>query len=321
MDQDTHTAMLQARLPEGSIWETEDGEDFYALLRSLSGSPETVDDAMDQHLEDFLPDTCGVTGTYIPDWARLLDLPQSFESDAWDGYTDAQKQAVIIAQLQNRGDPNLPNVQDALRELFDDATIVLTQGEHPSWGMNVSGCTDGIGDEWVAVWTLRYMDRAITPAQDDFAAWDTPGTVVNNAAQSPVTLALTADKVTPGGGDFVDTAINGTANGDTVRATVWFRSADTAKEITVRVKDRAGAIVASLTTDASPTLWQKASLVVEVGTGGSDPLFQIFWDTGGDLYLSGAGAGIAQPATEARAQTMVPFVTTGEFFVKGEDEP
>jgi uncharacterized protein YmfQ (DUF2313 family) len=310
---DDRTHELQALLPDGPPWETEPGEDLYALLRSMAGEPVRIADAGDQHLADFMPDTCGDTGAYIPDWGRVLALPQAWESDAWDGYTDAQKQAVILAHLQNRADPNQPNLEAAFRALFDDLTILLTVGEHPTFLCGASGAGEGIGAHFQAVWSLRYMDHAMNATPDDFSTWDDTGTAVI----TPDVGGTVADRLAAGSPtEQITASIGGTADGDSLRFSVWVRAFGSDTPFTVTLRDRNGDPAGAQAITAKADLWQKIVILASAGTGAGSPLVDLTWE--GTVDLAGAYAGVRAPALEYRAQQMTPLVTFGEFLVKGE---
>lgn len=331
--QDDRTWELQALLPQGEPWETEDGEALYALLRSLAGEPARITAAGEQHLADFMPDTCGDSGTYIPDWARVLGLPEAFESDAWDSYTDAQKQAVIIAKLQVRADPNLPNLEQGFRDLFGDQTITLTHREHAPFECGVSGCGEGVGAAFQGVWTLRYMTSRLAYTPNDFANWTrvTGGSISTSAATVPYgAQTLDADQVDLAGAVVSMYApINSTADGDDLRASIWLRIAPSGSEIEtvqIRLRQRDGATydpAVTQTVTVKNSLWQKYVINGSAGAGAFSPRLEVgVWtpSTAVDLQLAGAFAGIRNITLEQRAQTLAPFVTVGEFLVNGEDQ-
>lgn len=312
---------LLSLLPTGPVWDTQEGEALYSMVYAISGEALRIEDAGAQHLQDFMPDTCGETGTYIDDWARVLGLPQSWESDAWDTYSDEQKQAEIIAQLQVRSDPNLPNLEAGFRELFLDETATLTQREMPDFLVGSSTCGDPLGAHWQGVWHWRYMEQALSGVTDadDFSQWDTHPTVTANQAQSPTHIeegSGAADLVATG---ILITAILGTVNGSAIRFVVWYRSAEADNvSADLIVHGRDDDPVYTRTLNAKPDLWQKVVVLVDdVGEGSSDP--SVVLNLSGDLYMAGAYAGVRKTGLEGRAQALSPLVTTGEFMVKGED--
>lgn len=322
---DDHAHALHTLLPDGPIW---DGEDLYLWLRALGWEPSRIDAAAERHVTNFHPATLATHGEYIDDWARVLALPQAFESDAWDGYTDAQKAAVIQTQLRGRGDPTLAAMQTLAEVLFSDAGVVVTHRLPPSFLCGQGACGSPIGEAWQGAYTVRYMANGLNASPDDFASWDTIGAVTNNAAQSPATLGLTADRCTTtlfGGLNGMACTINGTADGDQVRGVVWARAADSVlhgKNIQLYLRQRDG--ISHVTggrpvSKLSQFRWEKLIVQDSVGSGSSSPALRIGTSIAGDLMLSYAMAGVRTIALETRMDQLGQLHTTGSYQIKGED--
>lgn len=150
LDLATHYQMTVLRLPEGPIWPTVDGDgtsSLEALIRALCSEPTAVDADIDRMVLDYLPDTCGTIGTYLPFWEALLDLDP-------EGLSNAERQSAILAKLRRRRDPTLVNIQ-AIADAFNIGAVV-SHHDYPSFRMGVSAMGDAIGSAWVAVVKLTY---------------------------------------------------------------------------------------------------------------------------------------------------------------------
>lgn len=150
LDLATHYQMTILRLPEGPIWPTVDGDGtsaLEALIRALCSEPAAVDADIDRMVLDYLPDTCGTNGTYLPFWEALLALDAG-------ALSNAARQSAIIAKLHRRRDPTLINIQ-AIADAFNAAAVV-TGHDYPSFRMGVSVMGDAIGSAWIAVVKLTY---------------------------------------------------------------------------------------------------------------------------------------------------------------------
>lgn len=315
-----HSAMLRRRLPVGPIW---DGAGLDALLAALSEAPADVDAAAEQFLADFMPDTAGGTGALIDDWARVLGLPEGFESDAWfSTYTDAQKAAIIVAKLRGRVDPNLPNMQSIYEALFDDPNVILRHRVQPPFLVGLRGASWPVGDAWQSVWTLEYMTNLLTAEPDDFELWQVGAnvTVVNDAAQSPVTAAPTAAQIDLP--DYVDSDDQiyievGVGDNTELHFAVYFRAQAADTEITFTFFDRNNDPHAE--TVRAVHAWARYILHVNSGSGVTIPYMTIRNESGSpqSYMLSFAVAGIRLPEFELRAQALAPINTVGVFDVIG----
>lgn len=317
MNTDAHAHANHARMPPADgLWDTENSD---ALMHALAGAAARVDHAMEQHLRDYFPQTCGQSGAYIADWARILGLPRPGQSEEWNAADNEGKAAMIRAALAQAGDPNITNLGSVARALFgEDAT--LSQGEHPPFLCGASGAGDGVGGDWSSVWTLRYMPNVLGDL-DDFSAWDSSAHVAD-ASQSPRTLDATADQLTgtadvPTGLDEIHKDLTDVTDGDHLRLSVWFRSADTIKDFRIALLDRNGDLQLSDTVNAKPDLWQKLALLVDAGAGATTPQMWVLWD-GGDMFLSYAVAGVRAPGREVSMTLAAPVNTQGEFLVVDE---
>ena len=319
--QDSHAHKLEYLMPHGAPFE---GDDLRALYRALAGSPARVDAAAEQLLADFMPDTCGTTGAFIDDWARVLGLPGVLEADEWDTYTNAQKQAAIIAKLNWRGQVNINDLQATLELLFDDTAIELRHLLHPPFSAGDSGAGDGVGDAWVHVWTLEYMDNIVQANPDEFESWDNV-TVDDAYAASPITLDQTADRMllgvvlgdlAGGGVDLGPTAVAGAL----VRVTCWVRTEAGSKTCTLTIQDRDGVVLPGVVANITPT-WAKLEYQATLNAGAGTPQMQLYGSVAEtpQFVVSWAIAGVRNLRLEERAATLFPLNTVGEFHCKVEN--
>jgi uncharacterized protein YmfQ (DUF2313 family) len=318
--QDDHAHKFEYLMPHGSPF---DGEDLRSLYRALAGSPSRVDEAGEQFLTDFMPDTCGQTGALIDDWARLLGLPGALEADEWATYTDAEKQAAIVAKLNWRGQVNIDDLQVTMELLFDDAGVELRHLLHPPFAAGASGAGDGVGDAWVHVWTLEYMDNILAANPDEFEVWDNTDTVDDDFAQSPITMEQTADRLLMDvvAGDVAGSYIDlDAAPGDEVRVSMWVRTESGIKSFKLSILDCDGTVIDGVDTTVTPT-WAKVEMQYRLSPGATTPQMQIYGliSETPRYIVSWAVAGIRNPRLEERAALLFPLNTVGEFHCKVEN--
>lgn len=302
-----------------------------ALCTALAGAADSVDTAITQHLADFLPASCGVNGTYLDDWADLLGLPEDYESDAWAGYTDTEKQAAIESKLRGRGDPSIANLQALYEVLFaypnlQPSHLVL---QRAAAGALLTGdyWQGSVGEAYQGVWILRYMANVLNASPNDFGSWDTVGTVLSAADASPpdaLRSEVNGDLVTgvSFSGDWaIRTDLNSVSNNDEVRLAVWARHNDaTANTFKLQLLELDGTTVAAeFVTVVKPNVWQKYTVQGNVGAGNDFAAMRVVWGGGSQISLGWAVAGIRAPALEQRAQDLAPLHTTGLFWVDNED--
>lgn len=317
-DQDAHHHKLLALLPRGTPWE---GADVVSLARALAGDPARVDAAAEQLLEDFMPDTCGVTGAFIDDWARLLGLPEVCESDAWQTYTDAQKQAAIIAKLRFQGLVNQPELELTFQAKAgsEDAQLYHHVTPPPTAGAGYAG-GPLYGPQWAATWFFEYMPDILDGFPDDFAAWTptTDAAANNNEHSSPATMAVTAAEVVYSDvNEHIAQDLNPVNPLDhNVQFDVWIKAISSGEpSIAIQYERRDGTTTDSIIYQLTDT-WVRIVHVENIGAGDEQARVRII-GSNCTIAVSWAIAGSRDDGLECAVSHLPPINTTGVYEVIG----
>ena len=318
MDAADYASQLRALLPSGDFWEgSQDPSaptNLDRLILAAAQEPARIDAAAVAMINAVIPDNASTDLDY---WERAVGAPTT-------NLSDTDRLLRIQAILKARGRVDLATLQTFAQTARGDAGVTLANRARDLFRCGISGAGSACaGDSWAFVWALRYMDSVLGKAPDDFGAWDSVGSVVNGAAYSPVTEALTADLVTGVGPTFgnyaIYTALQLEPDVD-LRLAVWVRASAPNQLFAIYLVDRSGAFASSMTILANETLWQKLVILGNTGTGGSLPQLLLIWNGSSDIYLSHAVAGVRDEAFEALFNTVDPIFTQGELMVKGEDQ-
>jgi uncharacterized protein YmfQ (DUF2313 family) len=314
-----HVGVLKRLLPSGPAWPTseqsDDTDDFTLLLTALAQEPARIDAAYELILNELIPDNAL---TDLASWERVLALPEDCTREV--ERTDAERLAAIRGKLRGRGAVNRAYLETVMAGLRGAAVSLLDRST-PQFRVGTSAVGQPVrGEQWLATWILEYAVEGVATV-DDFESWTGTGAggVTNAQFGSPVTLEQDAAEVVFTSGQLIEHAIAGTASGDTVRFSVWLRSAAGTKSIKVGVIGRDGA---DYTTTRSVTAgWRRFDGRVSVGTGVSTPKFRIAeaGAVSATIYAANAVAGVMDEIYECQVEHQPPINTTGEFNVIGEN--
>ncbi len=157
--------MLLSLLPPGPIWEYEEGDDIYELLKALSYAYARIEARGQDLINEMDPRT---TFELLSDWERVLDLPGTNPNPA---ITTQERRDAIHGLLLGFGDPNRSFYEDLAEGLGYNA--VVTQEQYSVW---VPGSLVGnplSQHEWRYVWHLITQSGS----SDDLLKWTTRLTV------------------------------------------------------------------------------------------------------------------------------------------------
>lgn len=317
MDQTAHTHALHGLSPTGGVFDTQ-GYDL--ILRCLAGAAARVDDTAEGALQAYMPDTCAITGDLIPEWAEFLSLPAPEDSAAWALYTDAQKQAAILARLRAIVAISRVDLEAAFREYRNDPALVIIDRAEDVCEVGTAEAGDGCGTgAWAATWLCEYMDDILTPARDDFEAWTGTGVATNDSHGSPATEDATAAEVVLDAGEYIQGVIVPVpAEDHAIRFAIYARADAGTATLRVHVQHRHGEVT---TQDFDLTeTWTRITWEGLVGEGATAPFIRLTnpGSTTKTYRVSWAFAGSKDSAFEswALAQDQIHFY--GVFAVKGE---
>ncbi len=321
MTRDQYQALLYRYFPKGPIWPSEPGDqpEWDALIDALSGAPASLDASAVGMLAEIFPDT---TEDFLEHWEALVGLPDAYSQD---GETVEQRRNAVLAKLAYLGRVNINDLEDIMRTMRGgDVGFRLLHHIRPPFQVGISGAHSAVGCAWAAVWACEYITNRISSASDDFAGagWVVTGSIVrtDGAARSPITLQPTAVSLEMNVDTHIDHTISNTANGDSVRVSVWLRDMGTshpASNVRVAVVGRDSAVRDIYLGPVGS--WAKIAGAVTVGSGAAAPKLRI--QAAGadqDFYASWARAGIRDTTFESRAALLAPINTRPEYRVIGE---
>ena len=157
--------MLLSLLPPGVIWQYEEGDDFYELLKALSYAYARVEARGQDLINEMDPRTAF---ELLDDWERVLDLPGTNPNPA---VTTQERRDAIHSLLLGFGDPSRSFYEDLAESLGYNA--VVTQEQYNMW---VPGSIVGnplSQHEWRYVWHLITQSGS----NDDLLKWSVRLTV------------------------------------------------------------------------------------------------------------------------------------------------
>ena len=323
MTAEEYALLLRARLPRGDVWPTADETDgttgFDLLLAALSQEPARVDADIMLLLEKIIPDNAN---TDLAAWEEVFGAPDT-------DLTDAERLARIRAKLRKQQEIDLSTLQAYARKMAgDDAGVVLHNRARYNASVDILCAGDNVGDHSFT-WLCELYPNVLAAAPDDFESWTYgAGSGTNAQEASPVTLDTTAALLTPGvyASISLSAPLTGTADGDTVRASVWVYvvpadATDLEQDVLLRFVKRDGTTTTPLTVTCPTGVWCRLEHSDDIGSGSSTPYFRITHTGGGDprdLRLSWACAGVIDTALEERISAAFPLHTRGEFGIQGE---
>lgn len=315
--QTEHALMLSRLLPQGPAWapsdETDGDNTWTKLLNAFSYEPARVDAAALLLLEQIIPDNAN---TDLDAWERIVGAPD-------EDLTDAERLARIQSYVYGRRRVNRGYLEDVVQAMAgnEDVRLFNRVGPRACTG-ELTGCGDRLrSGEWDFTYLCELMPNLLGVAFDAFTAWTGFSATSDAAATSPVTLLTTADQVTVPNATYGSTPLVGTADGDTVYASLWiFVSGSGTQGFKFGFLGRDN--VASETTfTIVKGVWHKLSHEASIGTGATAPLLRLKATSGTPVTrLSWAVAGARDSSLEARVHALFPIHTTGHFGVVGEYE-
>lgn len=315
-----HAAMLARLLPQGPAWLTSDetdGENMWTkLLRAFSHEPARVDEAALLLLEQIIPDNAN---TDLDAWEQIVGVPE-------EDLSDAERLARIQAHLYGRRRVDRPYLEGVIQAMAGNSAAKLYHRTGPRTAVGQCNVGDRLRvGAWDFTYLVEYMRNILFVAQDEFFSWTGFVTVTDDAADSPVTLDVTA-AVVELGSTHATTALGETVDGDTVYASLWVRNVSSSPvdfEMSFLKRDNTGSTpqISTLQGELQHPIWHRVTYEASVGAGATVPRLRMRCPDGtSDLELSWTVAGIRNAGLEARIQALMPIHTRGHFGVFTEYE-
>lgn len=296
-------------LPRGRVWE-QFQQASSDLLTALAQEHARLSAAAELSLNEAIPDNAD---TDLAHWERIVGAPDT-------NLTDAERLARIRSLLFGRRHVSLSYLQGVVQAMAGDTNVLLYNRVYEPGAAGLANVGDSLAvGEWDATWLCELYPNALgmtTP--DTFNEWAIFDTYTANTTRSPVAQTQTADTVQlPVSPDEAARDIAGTANDDTVYASIWCQAV-AACDIIFGVIGRDG-VERSTTFTLPAGVWNKLIISKSVGSGGSTPqLFMRGVGSDRDFYVSWVVAGIVDTDLEDRITALFPIHTHGHFGVQGE---
>lgn len=306
MDTVEYARLLKTLLPPGDAWphETDETSAFDGLIRALCVEHARVDAAALYLLDTIIPDNAN---TDLDAWERLVGAPPV-------NMTDEERLERIRGILRAISAVDRAAIQDAIRALSGYPGAMLYDRGRPSFVAGAGNAGDSCGEHGHQ-WLCELYPNTMAAEPDDFESWGSFDTVVNEDAQSPVTLDQTAASATFDGlAASVEFEAPDNAEG---YASFWIKPA-VDKTLYVQFAGRDSISTTPQLVDLTAGLWHRVEYRNSVGAGSSTPSLMLSVSGAFACKLSWAVAGIRDAALEARISALTQIHTRGLFGVQGE---
>jgi uncharacterized protein YmfQ (DUF2313 family) len=149
------TDQLQQLLPQGTLWEYDEGSNIDGLIKALQDRLESAEFDLVDLYNDLMPDS--TTGAFLQRWEETLGLPN--ECSRFVEFTEDESRDNVIGKLNATGGQSRAYFLSVMEGLgYPNNTIT----EYTAFTCN-DECDDLVtGEEWDYVWQINVPTGKIT---------------------------------------------------------------------------------------------------------------------------------------------------------------
>lgn len=147
---------LQALLPHGPAWSTDDSAMVTRMLGALAAEMARVDARVRRLIDEADPRT---TGELLLDWERVAGLPDTCVAQSGQIQSAAQRRAALVARLTSIGGQSASYYVALAGSL--GYTVTITEYKPFKAGASRSG--DIVGQAWAFAWAVNAPTSTVTP--------------------------------------------------------------------------------------------------------------------------------------------------------------
>jgi uncharacterized protein YmfQ (DUF2313 family) len=139
---------LQQLLPQGTIWDYEEGSNIDGLILALQSQLQQTEFNLVDLYNDLMPDS--TSGSFLTHWEELVGLPN--ECSIGVSFTEQQRRDNLLGQLNATGGQSIAYYIDVMTNMgYPDNTITEFS---PT---TIDGDIDDFlyGEEWNFVWQVN----------------------------------------------------------------------------------------------------------------------------------------------------------------------